>query len=531
MSLAFEIAVLGDLTVRCDGVPVPLPQSRKTRALLAYLAVQSKPQRRERLCEMFWDVPDDPRGALRWSLSKLRQILNADGEARLTADRSSVELNPGSIRLDYELVRGLLPDDVAALPTDKLEAITGAYAGPFLADLYLPHCPAFEAWRVYCANQTEIVRLKALRALIDRLSDEPQRALAHLHTLQSLQPDDNLVGEIALANDRARHSATGRANGGGTPAEALPEPRPATPPAPALQAPVPVPPASARQRIGYARGHDGARLAYGVSGSGPAIVRASHWMSHLEFEWESPVWGHWIDAFSGGFTFVRYDGRLNGLSDADCADISFDAFVSDLERVVEAAGLDRFVLLGISQGCALSIEYAKRHPDKVAGLVICGGFVHGWRARGNAAEMARREAIGVLMRQGWGQDDPMFRQMFTNLFIPGANRVQMDWFNELQRRTLTPENAVRLNSAFADIDISRTTELLHVPTLVLHANGDRVVPFSEGQEIAKRIAGARFIELASTITYCWPKSPPSGPSSSKPPHLPAKCCRRGARCL
>lgn len=495
--MAFEIAVLGDLTVRCDGVAVSLPQSRKTRALLAYLAVQSKPQRRERLCEMFWDVPDDPRGALRWSLSKLRQILNADGEARLTADRNSVELKSGSVRLDYELVRGLSPDTLASLSTDRLEAITGAYAGPFLADLYLPHCPAFEAWRVYCANETEIVRLKALRALVDRLADEPQRALAYLHALQSLQPDEDLVGEIALANDRARHSATGRANGSGASAAALPEPAASRSLVDPWQ-PVPAQPASARQRIDFTKGHDGARLAYGVSGSGPAIVRASHWMSHLEFEWESPVWGHWIDAFSSGFTFVRYDGRLNGLSDTEATDITFDAFVSDLEHVVEAAGLERFVLLGISQGCAISIEYAKRHPDKVAGLVFCGGFLHGWRARGNPTEIARREAIGVLMRQGWGQDDPMFRQMFTNLFIPGANRVQMDWFNELQRKTLTPENAVRLNSAFADIDISRTTELLHVPTLVMHANGDRVVPISEGQEIARRIAGARFIELDST---------------------------------
>ncbi|TIT49008.1 MAG: alpha/beta fold hydrolase, partial [Mesorhizobium sp.] len=220
-------------------------------------------------------------------------------------------------------------------------------------------------------------------------------------------------------------------------------------------------------------------------------------MSHLDFDWESPVWGHWIDGLSSGFTLVRYDGRLNGLSDTVCEDVSFDAFVDDLECVVEAVGLDRFVLLGISQGCALSVEYAIRHPEKVAGLLIWGGYVRGWRARGNAAEIVRREAISALMRQGWGQDDPLFRQMFTNLFIPGANRVQMDWFNELQRRTLTPENAMRLSYVFADIDISRSLERLHVPALVLHANGDRVAPFSEGLELARSITGARFVELES----------------------------------
>ena len=255
--------------------------------------------------------------------------------------------------------------------------------------------------------------------------------------------------------------------------------------------------AAGAQRIRYAQARDGTRIAYAVSGSGPAIVRASHWMSHLDFDWESPVWGHWIDALSSSFTFVRYDGRLNGLSDTVCQDTSFEAFVSDLECVVDALGLDRFVLLGISQGCAISVEYANRHPGKVAGLVLYGGYVRGWRARGNAAEIARREAITVVMRQSWGQDDPVFRQMFTNQFIPGANRLQMDWFNELQRRTLTPDNALRLTFAFADVDVSRTLQQLHVPALVLHASGDRVAPLSEGLEIARTITAARFVELES----------------------------------
>ncbi|RWE60805.1 alpha/beta fold hydrolase [Mesorhizobium sp.] len=500
MSSAFEVRVFGDLTVRRDGEPVALTQSRKTRALLAYLAVQQKQQRREWLCEMFWDVPDDPRGALRWSLSKLRQILNADGETRLAADRNVVQLKPGSIWLDYDLIRGLSADAVGSLPTERLEAIAAAFAGPFLSDLYLPRCQAFEAWRVYCSNETEILHLKALRALIDRLGDEPERALPHLHTLQSLLPDNDLADEIARINDQARLTVAAAPIRSGT--TAGPVSRPA--PEPQLTGPVPEPVpspstkvSSGKQQIRYVNARDGTRIAYVISGSGPAIVRASHWMSHLDFDWESPVWGHWIDGLSSGFTLVRYDGRLNGLSDTVCEDVSFDAFVDDLECVVEAVGLDRFVLLGISQGCALSVEYAIRHPEKVAGLLIWGGYVRGWRARGNAAEIVRREAISALMRQGWGQDDPLFRQMFTNLFIPGANRVQMDWFNELQRRTLTPENAMRLSYVFADIDISRSLERLHVPALVLHANGDRVAPFSEGLELARSITGARFVELES----------------------------------
>ena len=221
-------------------------------------------------------------------------------------------------------------------------------------------------------------------------------------------------------------------------------------------------------------------------------------MSHLEFDWESPVWGHWIDALSDDFTLIRYDGRLNGLSDTDCKDLSLNAFVSDLECVVDAAGLDRFVLLGISQGCALSVEYALRHPERVDGLLLYGGYMRGWRARGNPAEIARREAIGTLMQQGWGQDDPVFRQLFTNLFIPGASRAQMDWFNELQKRTLTPENAWRLSDAFADIDISARLGLLGTPAAVWHARADRVAPFAGGVELAEKIPGARFTELDSS---------------------------------
>jgi pimeloyl-ACP methyl ester carboxylesterase/tetratricopeptide (TPR) repeat protein len=499
LSLAFEVRVLGDFTVRRDGEPVILPQSRKTRALLAYLAVIQKPQRRERLCEIFWDVPDDPRGALRWSLSKLRQILNADGETRLVADRNAVHLKPESIWLDYDLIRGLSADAVGSLPSERLEEIAAAFTGPFLSDLHMPRCQAFESWRVYCSNESEILRLKALRILVDRLGDDPERALGHLHTLQSLLPDDDLGAESARINERARLTVAGHAITADETAEPI---------VPSFAESLVAKPApdlimhsaqatSSRQQIRYVHARDGTRIAYAISGSGPAIVRASHWMSHLEFDWESPVWGHWIEALSSGFTLVRYDGRLNGLSDTRCQDISFDTFVDDLECVVEAAALDRFVLLGISQGCALSVEYAVRHPEKVAGLLVWGGFVRGWRARGNAAEIARREAIAALMRQGWGQDDPLFRQMFTNLFIPGANRVQMDWFNELQRRTLTPENALRLSFAFADVDISRTLEQLQVPALVLHGSGDRVAPISEGRQIARAITRSRFVELDS----------------------------------
>ena len=500
MSVTFHIRVLGDFSVLCDGALAPLPQSRKTRALLAYLAVNEKPMRRERLCELLWDIPDDPRGALRWSLSKLRQILNVDGGTRLEADRNTVYLIPSSVSLDYNLIRGLSPESIDSLPIERLETIAQAFSGSFLSDLYLPRCSAYEAWRVYCVNETDILHVKALRALVNRLGDEPERALVHLHALQSLLPEQDFSKEISRIRERVRQIAATLPSRAIDSEEALRSSVDYSARAEHERIFQPVTPATiagARQQIRYTRGRDGTRIAYAVSGSGPAIIRASHWMSHLEFDWESPVWGHWIDAFSSGFSYVRYDGRLNGLSDTACKEASFESFVSDLECVIEATGLDRFVLLGISQGCALSVEYAVRNPDKVAGLVLYGGYVRGWRARGDAAEIARREAISVLMRQSWGKDDPMFRQLFTNLFIPGASRDQMDWFNELQRRTLTPENAWRITYALADLDISKQLRHLQVPALVLHARSDRVAPISEGVQLAKGIKEVRFVELDS----------------------------------
>jgi pimeloyl-ACP methyl ester carboxylesterase/DNA-binding SARP family transcriptional activator/tetratricopeptide (TPR) repeat protein len=504
LGAGLAIKVLGDFSVASDGVQLHLPQSRKTRALLAYLAVVNKPQRRERLCELFWEVPDDPRGALRWSLSKLRQIVNADGVERLDADRNFVQLKIDGIELDYDLVRGLAADEVGALATDRLEQMATAFAGPFLADLYLPRCSAYEAWRSYCANEAELLHLKVLRTLVDRLAGEPERALAYLHALQSLLPEEDFGKEIARINERARLTAAIAPETSSIEAmQAQTTPPAATrlaavaavPEAQSIASPVPV---VSHQEIRFATARDGVRIAYAISGSGPPIVRASHWMSHLEFDSESPVWGHWMDTLSDGFTLIRYDGRLNGMSDADCEDISLDAFVSDLECVVDAVAPDRFVLLGISQGGALSVEYAARHPERVAGLVLCGAYARGWRARGNEVEIARREAINAYLRQGWGQDDPVFRQMFTNRFIPGANRVQMDWFNELQRRTLTPDNAWRLSNAFADVDVSARLDRLRLPVGIWHARRDRVVPLSEGVELAERIRGSRIHVLDSS---------------------------------
>jgi pimeloyl-ACP methyl ester carboxylesterase len=191
----------------------------------------------------------------------------------------------------------------------------------------------------------------------------------------------------------------------------------------------------------------------------------------------------------------RYDARGNGLSDWDVADFSLDARTRDLETVVDAAKLDRFPLLGVSQGCAISIMYAVRHPERVSHLVLYGGFARGRRRRGSEQEVENSDAVLTLMRQGWGQDNPAFRQMFTSLFIPGGTMEQMQWYNDLQRITTSPENAIRLRRASDDIDVTHLLPQVRTPTLVLHCRNDALQPFEEGRIIAAGIPGARFVAL------------------------------------
>jgi pimeloyl-ACP methyl ester carboxylesterase len=253
--------------------------------------------------------------------------------------------------------------------------------------------------------------------------------------------------------------------------------------------------AELRQEVRFCTAADGVRIAFALVGDGPPLVKAAHYLAHLEYDWQSPIWSPFLHALAAGCRLVRYDERGNGLSDWDVDDISFEAFVRDLESVVEASRLERFALFGPSQGCAVSIAYAVRHPERVTRLVLYGGFARGRRKRGSHTEIEQAEAVYTLMRLGWGQENPAFRQLFTSLFIPGGSAEQMQWLNDLQRNTTSPENAVRIRMAMDDIDVEDLLARVEVPTLVLHRRDDAVVPFEEGRRMAAGIRGARFVAL------------------------------------
>jgi pimeloyl-ACP methyl ester carboxylesterase/DNA-binding CsgD family transcriptional regulator len=252
------------------------------------------------------------------------------------------------------------------------------------------------------------------------------------------------------------------------------------------------------QRIRYLRTPDGVQLAWAEAGAGPVLVKAANWLSHLEYDLESPVWRHWIGFFADHFRYVRYDERGCGMTDWNVGDLSFDRWVEDLEGVIAAAGATEPVtLLGISQGAAVCIAYAVRHPERVSHLILYGGYARGWFRRGNPEGEREYNAIVELVRVGWGKDNPAFRQVFTSRFVPGATEEQLGWWNDLCRKTTTAAIAADLLVARAQMDVTELLSQVRAKTLVIHSREDAVVPIAEGRLMAARIPNAQFVELDS----------------------------------
>ena len=269
------------------------------------------------------------------------------------------------------------------------------------------------------------------------------------------------------------------------------EPTGPTPPPPGMPTPIP-------QDIRYCVSPDGACVAYATAGSGSPLVKAANWLTHLELEWDSPIWSHWLHAFAERHRFIRYDERGCGLSDWEVADFSFDAWVDDLELVVDAAGVDRFPLLGLSQGGAVAIAYAVRHPERVSHLILTGAYARGRMVRADT-EVEREDAALDLQaaRVGWRRDDDAFRIAFASQFLPDGSRELWNSFIELQRGTTSVDNFVRFLEIFAGIDVADLAAQVACPTLIIHSRGDTRVPQSQARELATLIPDSRLVMLNS----------------------------------
>ena len=497
--------LLGPLRLERDGDPVDLPPSKKARALLGYLAATGREHRRQQLSELLWDVADDPRGGLRWCLSKLRGAVDDPGRGRIVADRESVRLDVADVEVDLHRVRATSAG-LQTLDTDTLCELAGLFHGELLEGLELQDFDEYRAWLTAARSDCRRLRVRVLCETVARLKDDLERALPFARDLVRLDPADVeqrlrlctlleqsgrhreaeqqiQVGRRVLAERGIDDSALVEAKRS---LNAMPKPRIESPLAKEL-----------RQEIRFCNSFDGARIAYATVGEGPPLVKAANWLSHLEFDWESPVWRHVFKELSRDHMFVRYDDRANGLSDWDVEEVSFNAFYQDLEHVIEAAGVERFALFGTSKGSAVSAAYAARNPDRVSHLVLSGGFATGSLVDASDREREYEMAMRVIMRAQWGADNPAHRQLFTSSFIPKATLEHMRWFNDLQRMTASPDNALRLRAATADIDVRELLPKIQAPTLVFHARGDGAVSYERGLALASGIPNARFVTLDS----------------------------------
>jgi len=255
--------------------------------------------------------------------------------------------------------------------------------------------------------------------------------------------------------------------------------------------------AAPRQDIRFSLAVDGVRIAWASIGNGPPLVKASNWLTHLDYDWESPIWRHWWSELSNHHRVIRYDERGNGMSQRDVSEVSFDTWVRDLETVVDAAKLDRFTLLGISRGGAIAVAYAVKHPERVNKLILYGAYPMGLNHYGTARELEERRALVSLTRLGWGVHNPTFCRMFTQRFIPNGTPVHENWIDDLQRMSTSAENAARLLETAENIDVRRLLQKIQLPTLVVHCDCDQVVSSEHGRRMAAEIPDARYVSLPS----------------------------------
>lgn len=489
-----QIRVLGPIAVCVDDAPIELPASRKTRALLAFLALSPGSHSRQSLCELLWDTPDDPRAALRWSLSKLRPILNAGGVERLGSDRTNVWLDRTELEVDVDVIAA--PDaDQSNEDLWKLSAST------LLDDCELPNQHSYSAWLEKRRSDLQRARSQLAMDATRKASPSPDEHDRWAQRWLSVAPFDPQAAQHAV---KARHACKGLGSAQelarmleqrfregelpvpdffGSTVEADPDD----------SAPIP------DQSIRFVETKDKVCIAWASVGDdgNPPLVKAANWLNHLELDWGAPIWSPLFRELASSHRLIRYDERGCGLSDWDAPEISFDSFVTDLEQVVDAAQIERFPLLGISQGAAVSIEYAARYPDRVSHLILFGAYDCGWRHTAKSDEVREREAVMVLTESGWGSDNPAYRHMFSQTFMPDATAEELTWFDEFQRQTTSAENAVRFLEAFSTIDVRDRLGDVQCPTLVIHSRGDQRIPMAAARSLAARIPNAKFASVES----------------------------------
>jgi DNA-binding SARP family transcriptional activator/pimeloyl-ACP methyl ester carboxylesterase len=527
----WRLTLFGAPTLVGNGRTQPLTR-RKARALLSYLAVTGQTHTREAITALLWPDHDPQQGRADLSriLSRLRATLGAD---YILADREHVALNKkAALWVDVVHFRRQLDAcrEATALEMDddcreRLAAMVAYYQADFLAGFTLPGCPAFDEWQLL---QTEGLRRDLSWALdklvqvyeaqndlgqailyarrwvgLDPLHEPAQRRLIALYARNGQRAEayyqyqacERLLAEaLGVEPEPATKQLYEQLRRNGA---ALGESQYGTPSAIKLD-----------QEIRYCLSHDRVRIAYAIVGNGPPLVWTATFLRHLEFDWQSPIWQHWLAALAGRYTLIRYDERACGLSDWNVGDISFAAWVRDLEALVDHLGLNQFRLMALSQAGAVAIAYAARHPERLSHLILHGAYARGrFHRQDNPQASEEAQTLLSLTKLGWGRDNPAFRQVFSMQLMPDATKEQLAWFDELMRISMTPENAARAEAEMYDINVLDLLPEVSVPTLVTHCRHDAAVPFAEGRILASQIPGAQFVPLDSKNHLLLPAEP------------------------
>jgi pimeloyl-ACP methyl ester carboxylesterase/DNA-binding SARP family transcriptional activator len=498
--MSVTVRLLGDFAVHVDGRVIGADGFvRRDAARLVQVLALAPGRRlhREQVLDALW--PDTPPDVALNRLHKAAHYARATtGESgAVTLRNDFVSLFPAD---DVEVDAVVFEASARAVLADNDRAAAESTLSAWGGEL-LPQEP-YASWAFQPRQRVELLHRELLRAChrwVELVALDATDEQAHLALANDMLSHGDRSGALRLL-DTLEQTLRHELGIGPSPevydlrVHALDTPvsPPATEPAPRYAG-------VSRQTIGFCRTRDGVRLAYATSGAGPPLVKASNWLTHLDYDWGSPVWSHWWEALSTDRLLVRYDERGCGLSDWDVDGRSFtlDAWVADLETVVDTLGLERFPLLGISQGGPIAITYAHRHPERVSNLVIFGTCARAVWDRASETERRELAALGQLMRVSWGVEQPGFRQVYNARFLPDGPLELWRAFDELQRRTTSAQNAHRLWRAFGSLDASAAARALDVPTLILHSRDDLVWSFDEAEELHSMIAGSQLVPLDS----------------------------------
>jgi pimeloyl-ACP methyl ester carboxylesterase/DNA-binding SARP family transcriptional activator len=497
-----EIGLLGRFDVIVDGRAVkPTSLGRRDSArLVKFLALADGHRRhREQVIDALW--PKVPLESVANRLHKathfVRKATSVPDSIVLSAD--TVALFPGAdLDVDALIFEQLAAEGLAGDDLDAIERALAVYSGELL-----PFDP-YENWAFHHRQRLQLRHRELLRrgGRFDQLvALDPTDEDGHVGVMRGMLRAGDRTG--VLRQFKLLTKILDEGLGIGPSVEACSLRDLALGPVHALDAdgaPAVGPARSAplaTQSVHFCATTDGVRLAYATSGKGPPLVKASNWLTHLDYDWGSPVWRHWWQALSRRHTLVRYDERGCGLSDwdVDADSYSLDAWVRDLETVVDALGLERFPLLGISQGGPIAITYAARHSERVSHVVVYGTCARATWAKATDEQRRELTALGELIKVSWGTDQPGFRQVYDARFLPDGPIETWRAFDELQRRSTSPRNAHRLWRAFGALDCAEAARQLDVPTLILHAIDDRVWSFEEAEELNAMVPGSRLVAL------------------------------------